>query len=241
MLRYLYTDDIQLNETNAPIILMISHQYGLHKLEKLCSGRLAETLSLESVCTILDRTHTLNNALTDRCLCYIQMHTDKLVDNVNGKEHMNIFNLGLEAFGKVMSMDLLSIDSEVVLFEKLMSWARAQCDARNIVPSSDQLRKMVKGRLEFIRFTAMSCDDFALSLRYVKPDFFLVEEAVSIFLHQHRCHIKTDIMFEDFPAYKYPREKYKRCVEYSFCKHSIVRKQNGTPIIMHRNMNRYKC
>lgn len=239
MLRYLYTDDIQLNINNTPSILMVAHYYALQKLENVCSEWLIQRVSEHNVCTIYDRTHLVDNELTKQCLFYIQMNARNLLNHESSKKHMNLFNLGLDALGKIMALDL-SIASEVVLFEKLLLWARTECEAQKLVPNGENLRRTTRGRLQLIRFSAMTSDDFGRCVRLAGPAFFTVEEIGTIFIHLNCDHEefvsgtsnvpkKYLCKSDDFPVYHKPRAMYQQYRICAHCKNISIRNATSFP------------
>lgn len=169
---------------------MLAHFYDLPALSHKCTTLLLQLLSLQNVCTTFGATYLLTNELTQKCLAIIQENTDQLF-----AVEQSIFDLDVAALALVLRLDWLCIDSEVQLFDELLKWAR-----HRIIVSDDQqpsstgsrhwptpptaimLRGTLQGRLDLIRFSNMTYDQFGECLQLVEPTFFTHEEIATTFM-----------------------------------------------------------
>lgn len=193
VLRFLYIGDVQLNESNAAAILMLAHYFDLSSLGHQCITFLLQQLSLQNVCTTFGATYLLTNELTQKCLSIIQENTDQLF-----AVEQSIFDLDVDALALVLRLDWLCIDSEVQLFDEMLKWARhriisdvsdeqqpaASSGSRHCpaVPTVTMLRSELEGRLDLIRFSNMTYDQFGECLQLVEPTFFTNEEIATTFM-----------------------------------------------------------
>lgn len=181
MLRFVYTDDCKLTPSNAATILLLAHYYDLGTLEDACAAHLLGILSPKNVCKIFGRLHLMDNALTKECLQVIQANTDQLFADGN-----NLFDLELAALGQIFKLDVLLLDSDVELFRVLLEWGRAQSSEsakHDLASMGNRLRETLNGRLQFIRFTAMTIEQFGQCIQMVDPSFFTNDEICTAYQH----------------------------------------------------------
>lgn len=213
VLRFVYTFEVRLDENSALGILMLAHRFELTHLVDECSDlTIIKNLTVDKVLAVFERTHMLES-LADYCLHIIRQNTDKLFGSDNDPKAMHLFDLNLVALGKVLELDVLRIDNEVVLFEELLRWARTKCKVGETKTDAEDLRGSVEGRLRMIRLTAMSSDEFCRCMSLAGAKFFTVQEMIGNIQHiaQRAADAETmtfDDISDDLPMYHERRRDY---------------------------------
>lgn len=172
VLRYLYIDDVQLTPKNAADIMLLAHFYNLKSLEDICTTFMMRLLSLETACTMYCKVHLLTkNEFAISCRKFISAHITQLLF---GDEH-NILDIDNEVLDDVFDVFSLDIDA-VKLFEEVLMWAGRQCGKMDRKPTGAKLRKTIGGRLNIVRFSRMTSEEFTTCLRMVPASFFTMDE-----------------------------------------------------------------
>lgn len=148
--------------------MMLAHFYHLTTLEDTCATFLLDTVTVRTVCATFGTVHLLDNELTQKCLQLIQSHTYRLFD-----DQQHILDLNVQVLEKVFQL-LLNIPNEVWLFAEMLKWARRSLAQEDQTAAG--LRKSLRGRLNFVRFSQMTVDQFTKCVDMVEEPFFTMEE-----------------------------------------------------------------
>lgn len=163
-----HVDDLTIE--TAAVMLPLAHYYDLRELEKICASCIKSGLTTQTVCETYDQIYMLDDPVTDECMRIMQTHTRLLL------AHGSLMRMHDAALSKFLAEDRLSIDCELELFDAMLDWAELKCIEDNLLPTSENRRKILKDRLYLIRFAAMTSKEFTLCLSMVGTDFFSDQE-----------------------------------------------------------------
>ena len=156
MLRYMYSEDVKLNESNVMQVLYVAKKYILPSLADECIEFLRKNVAPTNVFCVLSHAQQYDEKiLVDRCWEVIDMKTEEAVKS---EEFVKIERSLLEA---IVKRDSLTI-REVELFKAVDLWATKECERQGLAAGGSVKRgilgeQVIKG----IRFSAMKQKEFA--------------------------------------------------------------------------------
>jgi len=156
LLRYMYSDELNLSGSNVMGLLYLAKKYMVPSLADKCTEYLQGNLDPSNVFSILPSAQKYDEKnLVDQCWKVIDKQTEKAV---RSDAFVTIERSLLE---EVVERDTLCI-SEVDLFNEIMQWATKESEKQGLVADGQVKRrilgeKIVKG----IRFPVMTHEEFA--------------------------------------------------------------------------------
>ena len=154
-LKYLYTDEIQLNWENAFNILYLSKKYMIPALTVHCCEFLSKTLTKENVLAVLQQSVKLDEeGLIARCLDFIHPVIADVV------EMETFLYLDQSTLKTILQEDRLQIP-EINLFLAVERWSKSKVERRKMNESPESWRKVLGDTINLIRFPCMSAIEFA--------------------------------------------------------------------------------
>lgn len=170
ILRYIYTDEITIDEDNVFEVFHKANYFGLPAIEKICFSYLRENLNTTTVPWIYHHLfHTSSSPeLLKKCLQFIRI------------EPMSCFSaeefpsLSIDAFKSILQMDAINC-TEVNLFEAVINLAKAHCIVNGLEPTGTNQRKVLDGADNLLRLDSLTESEFDECLS-IQPDFFSSNE-----------------------------------------------------------------
>ena len=156
MLRYLYSEEVKLNESNVMQVLYVAKKYILPSLVDECIDFLQRNLDPSNVFCVLSHAKQYDESnLVDRCWEIIDRKT---VEVVKSERFATIERNVLEA---IVQRDQLTI-SEVELFKAVDVWATKECERQGLVADGSVKRTILGEQIvKYLRFPAMEEKEFA--------------------------------------------------------------------------------
>ena len=155
MLRYLYSEEVKLNESNVMQVFYVAKKYILPSLVDECIDFLQNNLDLANVFCVLSHAQQYDaKSLVSRCWEVIDRETEEAVKS---EEFATIERSLLEA---VVKRDSLTI-SEVELFKAVDLWATKECERQGLA-ADGKVKRMILGEqiVKGIRFPVMEEIEF---------------------------------------------------------------------------------
>lgn len=175
LLKYLYTDEIDIKPEYALSILYASKKYFIVYLSRAVITFLEANLNAENVCLLLSQiTLFEEEELIKRCWEVVDANAE-CVFRSEGFLEID-FNL----FEQIISRETL-IAHERTVFEAAVKWAKAECTRRQLEPNVRNIRYVLGDAFYHIRFPAMTISEFANGA--AKSDLLTCQEINNIFLH----------------------------------------------------------
>ena len=155
MLRYMYSNTVELHGGNVLQVLYVAKKYILPSLAQECVEFLMWNLDLANVLCVLSYAQKYDEKnLVDRCWEMIENETEEVVKS---EEFVQVDKSLLEAMVKRATLTI----SEVELFRAVDLWATDECE-RQGVPASGKVKRRILGEqiVKNIHFPVMEEKDF---------------------------------------------------------------------------------
>ena len=134
LLRFLYSDDVQIGPDNVMSTLYAAKKYAVPTLEAACVDFLKTNLGADNAFTLLSQARLFDEPqLAELCLACIDKNT---VDALNAEGFTDI---GAATLSSVLERDSLGA-RESELFEAVVRWGNHECNRQNIPNSADNKR-----------------------------------------------------------------------------------------------------
>ena len=156
VLRFIYSDEVNLNPGNVMQVLYLAKKYMLPILAEQCSVYLKENLDASSVFLVLPQAQKYEQKdLMDHCWKLIETET---VEAVKSDGFVAIERSVLE---ELVERDSLNI-KEVELFKAVNCWAGNECEKQGLKAEGSVKRRLLGERIvKGIRFPVMEQKEFA--------------------------------------------------------------------------------
>lgn len=174
LLKFLYTDQVEIEPETVMATLYAAKKYSVLALERNCVDFLKRNLKPENAFMLLTQARLFDeSALAQLCLEMIDKHTaDALAAS-------GFLDIEYETLQQVIKRDSLRI-REVVLFNNVIRWAEAECQ-RQCLPSNPENQRAILGTsLYLVRFPLMTVEEFAADV--AQSGLLTDREVVNLFL-----------------------------------------------------------
>ncbi|KAL3858855.1 hypothetical protein ACJMK2_009105 [Sinanodonta woodiana] len=174
-LRYVYFEAFEPDDDSIMALLYAAKKYAVETLVDKCVSWLKEGISVDNVCSILQQAHAFDEQnLQKKCLEFIMDNGSSVL------KHSSFRNLSSECVEIVISQDELFMKEEEI-YEATKDWAGNECARKSIQPSAENMRQVMGGLKDLIRFSVMDGKYFT---DIVAGDNILSnKEKVSLFRH----------------------------------------------------------
>jgi len=190
LLRFLYSDEVQIGPETVMTTLYTAKKYAVPALEKACVDFLKRNLSPDNAFMLLTQARLFDEPqLAALCLETIDKNTPEAL-SAEG-----FIDIDIDTLSVVLDRDSLRI-KESKLFTAVLRWSEAECQ-RQALPVTSENKRSVLGRLLFqIRFPLMTVEEFAQGP--AQSGILTDRETVSLFLH-FTVNPKPAVGFLDVP------------------------------------------
>ena len=188
LLRFLYTDEVQIGPETVMTTLYTAKKYAVPALEKQCVDFLKQHLSSDNAFMLLTQACLFDESvLAQMCLDTIDKNT---VDALAAEGFLDI---DYDTLCKVLERDTLRV-REVVLFNAVVRWAESECQRKNLPNNPENQRSVLRQALNLIRFPLMNVEEFATEV--AQSGILSDREVVNLFLY-FTVNPKPQIQFPD--------------------------------------------
>uniref|UniRef100_A0A1I7ZDB9 BTB domain-containing protein n=1 Tax=Steinernema glaseri TaxID=37863 RepID=A0A1I7ZDB9_9BILA len=175
LLRFLYTDELNINAENVMCVFYAAKKYAVTTLEDECVKFLNMSLRPDNAFLLVSQARLFDESeLVERCFEVIDVHT---VDTLEAEGFLDI---DFTTLSECLVRNTLRI-TEIQLFKAVVKWAKAQCEKNGEEPEGAKLREMLGGAINLIRFPLMTMEEFADCIVEF-PNILTSDEAVQMFL-----------------------------------------------------------
>lgn len=176
ILRFIYTDKIDIHDENVFEILRKANYFGLTDIESKCLLYLDERLNSLSVTWIyhqLFHSLSLSHALLEKCLQYIRIEpltffASKYFDRIS-----------VDVFKSILEMDAMNC-TEIDLFQAMIELSRAHCTNSGIEVTAANQRTVLEGAEKLLRLETLTEWEFDHECLEIQRDFYSREEIEKI-------------------------------------------------------------
>ncbi|XP_067661722.1 BTB/POZ domain-containing protein 6-like [Haliotis asinina] len=171
-LRYIYTDEAQINIQTVTGLMYTSRKYSLDALYDRCVTFLGVRLSEDNVCQILEECHGYGELDMEQKALKILTEGGERVTKSPG--FLGLCSDCLETFLKSDTLNLKEED----IFEAVLSWTKKRCRAEGASDTPENRRRLLGDMRHEIRFTSLPLEYL---VKVVGPSGLLtVDERVKI-------------------------------------------------------------
>lgn len=173
-LRYIYTNEIILDEKNVIEVFQLSEKFKIKSLVKECANKIKYFLVTNKNCDFLA------NWLG---IWLISEVKDELINYV-GKNPLKYFNsenvliLEQNDLEKILKLDFVEA-TEADYYNLALMWSKSHCMSKNIETSDKNLRECLGDLFYLIRFPSMSSDEFEDCYGYTS-ELLTIDESLLI-------------------------------------------------------------
>ncbi|XP_069481087.1 BTB/POZ domain-containing protein 1 isoform X2 [Ambystoma mexicanum] len=155
LLRFLYSDEVQIGPETVMTTLYTAKKYAVPALEAHCVEFLTKHLRADNAFMLLTQARLFDEPqLATLCLDTIDKST---LDAISAEGFTDI---DIDTLCAVLERDTLSI-RESRLFGAVVRWAEAECQRQQLVVTVDNKQKVLGKAVNLIRFPLMSIEEFA--------------------------------------------------------------------------------
>ncbi|XP_076984480.1 BTB/POZ domain-containing protein 6 isoform X2 [Tamandua tetradactyla] len=174
LLKYMYSDEIDLEADTVLATLYAAKKYIVPALAKACVNFLETSLEAKNACVLLSQSRLFEEPeLTQRCWEVIDAQAEMALRSEGFCE------IDRQTLEIILTREALNT-KEAVVFEAVLNWAEAECKRQGL-PISPRNKRHVLGRaLYLVRIPTMTLEEFANGA--AQSDILTLEETHNIFL-----------------------------------------------------------
>ncbi|KAJ8274091.1 hypothetical protein COCON_G00087160 [Conger conger] len=175
LLKFLYSDDVQIGPETVMTTLYTAKKYAVPALEAHCVEFLKKNLRADNAFMLLTQARLFDEPqLASLCLENIDKNTgDALAAE-------GFTDIDLDTLVAVLERDTLGV-REVRLFGAAVRWAESETQRQQFQPTPENKRRVLGKALSLIRFPLMTIEEFAAGP--AQSGILADREVVSLFLH----------------------------------------------------------
>ncbi|XP_015422319.1 PREDICTED: LOW QUALITY PROTEIN: BTB/POZ domain-containing protein 6 [Myotis davidii] len=174
MLKYMYSDEIDLEADTVLATLYAAKKYIVPALAKACVHFLETSLEAKNACVLLSQSRLFEEPeLTQRCWEVIDAQAEMALRSEGFCE------IDWQTLEVVVTREALNA-KEAVVFEAVLSWAEAECKRQGLPATPRNKRHVLGPALYLVRIPTMTLEEFANGA--AQSDILTLEETHNIFL-----------------------------------------------------------
>ncbi|PRD30694.1 UNVERIFIED_CONTAM: BTB/POZ domain-containing protein 6 [Trichonephila clavipes] len=157
MLRYLYTDEINLLcMEDAVNLFKLARNYSVRDLERICSKYiLGGEINLDNLFAKYECALSLNfNDLLQSCRRFIECNTKAIFSS------KGFCDASSAVVGDILSQNCLNVSSELVVISAAYKWSESECRRKGRPTEKLCMRDAIEPLLKHLRFLALTADEF---------------------------------------------------------------------------------
>lgn len=175
LLRFLYSDEVQIGPETVMTTLYTAKKYAVPALERACVDFLKRNLSYDNAFMLLTQARLFDEPqLAALCLETIDKNTNEAL------AAEGFTDIDLETLCVVLERDTLGI-RECKLFTAICRWSEAECGRQSMQANSENKRAVLGRAMQLVRFPLMTVEEFAVGA--AQSGILTDREVVQLFLH----------------------------------------------------------
>ncbi|XP_040920119.1 BTB/POZ domain-containing protein 6-B-like [Toxotes jaculatrix] len=174
LLKYMYSDEIELEADTVLATLYAAKKYIVPALAKACVTFLETSLEAKNACVLLSQSQLFEEPeLTQRCWEVIDAQAELALRSEGFCE------IDLPTLEIILQRETLKI-REVMVFQAVLSWAAAECRRQGLAVTPRNQRAVLGKALYLVRIPSMTLQEFADGA--AQSDVLTLKETRDIFL-----------------------------------------------------------
>ncbi|XP_064613902.1 BTB/POZ domain-containing protein 6-like isoform X2 [Liolophura sinensis] len=176
MLRYIYTDDVDLLRKDVLGIIKASHKYCVPGLTDKCSEYLVNTVTMYNACELLENATLFGvECLQYQCLAIIDCYAREVIKSDG------FLSLSRSNVERILRGNSLQAD-EAAIYQAVVAWTEAECHRLSLDPTDFQVRRKVADPLvKLIRFPIIPQKTFSQEVVGSPLGLLSTEETIKLF------------------------------------------------------------
>lgn len=173
-LRYIYTNEIILDENNVIEVFQLSEIFKIKSLERECADKIKYFLVTNKNCDFLANWPEiwLISEVKNEILNYVGKNPLKYFNS------RNVLILDQDDLEKILKLDFVEAP-EADYYNLALMWSKSMCKSKSIEPTDKNLRECLEDLFYLIRFPSMSSDEFEDCYCYTSK-LLTIEESILI-------------------------------------------------------------
>uniref|UniRef100_A0A671DLS1 BTB domain containing 6 n=1 Tax=Rhinolophus ferrumequinum TaxID=59479 RepID=A0A671DLS1_RHIFE len=174
LLKYMYSDEIDLEADTVLATLYAAKKYIVPALAKACVNFLETSLEAKNACVLLSQSRLFEEPeLTQRCWEVIDAQAEMALRSEGFCE------IDWQTLEIIVTREALNT-KEAVVFEAVLNWAEAECRRQGLPLTPRNKRHVLGPALYLVRIPTMTLEEFANGA--AQSDILTLEETHNIFL-----------------------------------------------------------
>ncbi|KAA0718123.1 BTB/POZ domain-containing protein 6-A [Triplophysa tibetana] len=174
LLKYMYSDEIELSADTVLATLYVAKKYLVSALARACVSFLETSLEARNACVLLSQSRLFEEPdLTQRCWEVIDAQAE-LALRSEGLSEIDLPTLEI-----ILQRETLNV-KEAVIFQAVLGWADAECRRQSLSPTLQNQRSVLGKALHLVRLPSMTLQEFADGA--AQSNILTLEETHGIFL-----------------------------------------------------------
>lgn len=174
LLKYMYSDEIDLEADTVLATLYAAKKYIVPALAKACVNFLETSLEAKNACVLLSQSRLFEEPeLTERCWEVIDAQAEMALRSEGFCE------IDWQTLEIIVTREALNT-KEAVVFEAVLNWAEAECKRQGLPVTPRNKRHVLGPALYLVRIPTMTLEEFANGA--AQSDILTLEETHNIFL-----------------------------------------------------------
>ncbi|XP_056616579.1 BTB/POZ domain-containing protein 6-A isoform X1 [Triplophysa dalaica] len=174
LLKYVYSDEIELSADTVLATLYVAKKYLVSALARACVGFLETSLEARNACVLLSQSRLFEEPdLTQRCWEVIDAQAELALRSEGLSE------IDLPTLESILQRETLNV-KEAIIFQAVLGWADAECRRQSLSPTLQNQRSVLGKALHLVRLPSMTLQEFADGA--AQSNILTLEETHSIFL-----------------------------------------------------------
>uniref|UniRef100_A0A9L0JS42 BTB domain containing 6 n=2 Tax=Equus TaxID=9789 RepID=A0A9L0JS42_EQUAS len=174
LLKYMYSDEIDLEADTVLATLYAAKKYIVPALAKACVNFLETSLEAKNACVLLSQSRLFEEPeLTQRCWEVIDAQAEMALRSEGFCE------IDWQTLEIIVTREALNT-KEAVVFEAVLNWAEAECKRQGLPVTPRNKRHVLGPALYLVRIPTMTLEEFANGA--AQSDILTLEETHNIFL-----------------------------------------------------------
>lgn len=146
LLKYMYTDEVDLNGENVLPVLYTAKKYAVNNLVHKCLIFLSNGRTCDNICLIFEQAHLYDEKdLRNNSLIYILENAKEVFGS------SSFLQLCPVCLQQIIAHDDLQADEKLVC-SAVIKWAECQCKKQNIANTGENIRLVLGDNLFLVRF-----------------------------------------------------------------------------------------
>lgn len=191
LLRFVYTDQVNLTAQNVVDILYLANKYIVPILSKECVNFLFDNVQTDNVLDVLNAAVCFGeNRLEKHCWSILSRRTAEILQSDS------FVDIERQLLVSILKRDTLNV-FEIDIFHAVKKWAEKECERSSLEVTTENQQIVLKDIINLIRFPVMTAKEFALGP--ARSDLIRLEDVKAVFIYLNSGLAVSDLKYPMTP------------------------------------------